>query len=119
MGDVLASLIGSTSVAFAIAVVVVWSFMNMVGSFMRDFVGRALVSAPVSPYPVVPSITNQLIFNDFVPTVGAFLVMALLAGVYVRLRLRPPSWLPLRACPECLSPIPRDARRCSRCTASV
>ena len=40
MGDVRPSLIGSTSVAFAIAVVVVWSFMNMVGSFMRDFVGR-------------------------------------------------------------------------------
>ena len=48
-----------------------------------------------------------------------FLVIKPVNALLVRLRAEPPSGVPTRDCPECLSEIPEAARRCAFCTAQV
>jgi large conductance mechanosensitive channel len=69
---------------------------------------------------------SNIKYGTFLTAVIAFLLIA--AGVYfffvmpytrIQARTRKPVESNTRACPECLSVIPVDARRCSFCTSVV
>ena len=62
---------------------------------------------------------NKLLTFVIVAAVVFFLVVKPLNAVMARLRPEPPVDQPTHACPECLSDIPKAARRCAFCTAEV
>jgi large conductance mechanosensitive channel len=64
-------------------------------------------------------LVNKLLTFVIVAAVVFFLVVKPLNAVMARLRPEPPVDQPTHACPECLSDIPKAARRCAFCTAEV
>jgi large conductance mechanosensitive channel len=64
-------------------------------------------------------LVNQLLTFVIVAAVVFFVVVKPLNALMARLRPERPVDEPTRACPECLSDIPRAARRCAFCTAEV
>jgi large conductance mechanosensitive channel len=113
----------------AIAVVVGSAFTAVVNAFVKDMLT-----------PLVAAIAGQPDFSrlgftirsthfpvgDFVNAVVAFVLDALVIYFFIVVplhalltRLAPPepSVLAQKTCPECLSEIPQDARRCRYCTA--
>ena len=62
---------------------------------------------------------NALISFLLIAAVVFFLVVKPLNGLMARLRPEQPVAEPTCECPECLSSIPRQARRCAFCTAQL
>jgi len=62
---------------------------------------------------------NKLVTFLLVATVLFFLVIKPVNALLDALRTEPEVDSPTRACPECLSQIPRAASRCSFCTSAV
>jgi large conductance mechanosensitive channel len=62
---------------------------------------------------------NALLTFVTVAVVVFFLVVKPVNALMDRLRTEPEVESITRACPECLSQIPREARRCAFCTAEV
>ena len=65
------------------------------------------------------NVINALITFLAIAAVIYFFVVQPLNALQARLKPGKPVDEPLRACPECLSDIPRAARRCSFCTTQV
>jgi len=62
---------------------------------------------------------NQLLTFVIVAAVVFFLVVKPVNALLARLRTAPDAESDTRACPECLSQIPKEARRCAFCTAEL
>jgi large conductance mechanosensitive channel len=62
---------------------------------------------------------NKLVTFLLVATVLFFLVIKPVNALLDALRTEPEVETPTRACPECLSQIPRPASRCAFCTSEV
>ena len=71
---------------------------------------------------------SRFLYGDFINAIIAFLSIAAAVFFFVvkpvnaltaRLKPQPPVEKTVRDCPECLSEIPRAARRCAFCTAQV
>ncbi len=62
---------------------------------------------------------NKLIAFLTIAATVFFLVVRPVNALMARRRTEPPVDQTTRACPECLSEIPREARRCAFCTAEV
>jgi large conductance mechanosensitive channel len=62
---------------------------------------------------------NVLISFVLIATVVFFLVVRPVNAIMARRRTEPPVDSLTRPCPECLSEIPTDARRCAFCTVEV
>ena len=71
---------------------------------------------------------SQFLYGDFINKVIAFVSVAAAVFFFVvrpvnalmaRRRTEPPVDETTRTCPECLSEIPVDARRCAFCTSEV
>jgi large conductance mechanosensitive channel len=62
---------------------------------------------------------NALISFLIIAAVVFFLVVRPLNALMAHMRTEAPVAEVTRTCPECLSEIPRDARRCAFCTAEV
>jgi large conductance mechanosensitive channel len=62
---------------------------------------------------------NQLLTFLIVAAVVFFLVVKPINALMARLRTEPDLESETRACPECLSQIPHEARRCAFCTAEL
>jgi large conductance mechanosensitive channel len=65
------------------------------------------------------NVLNALISFLAIAGVIYFLVVQPINALQERLKPGKPVDEPTRACPECLSDIPRQARRCAFCTAQV
>jgi large conductance mechanosensitive channel len=65
------------------------------------------------------NVLNALITFLSIAAVIYFLVVQPINALQERLKPGKPVDEPTRSCPECLSDIPRGARRCSFCTAQV
>ncbi len=112
----------------AVAVVVGAAFTAVVNSLVKDLI-TPLIAALVgkADFSRLGFTINHSTFavGDFVNAVITFLLDALviyyLIVVPVRIaaeRFEPPApVLAQKTCPECLSEIPQDARRCKYCTA--
>ena len=118
-------------VQLAVAFVIGAAFGGVVGALVSDIIN------PIIAIPFGKPSFNSLVltingshikYGSFLTAVVAFVLVA--AGVYFffvvpynRLQARSRSASPAesntRACPECLTVIPKAARRCSACTAAV
>jgi len=116
-------------VQLAVAFVIGGAFGAVVTALVADLVN------PIIAIPFGKPDFNSLVltingshikYGSFLTAVIAFILIA--AGVYfffvvpynrMQARLAKPTESNTRACPECLSIIPKPAKRCSFCTAAV
>jgi len=118
-------------VDLAVAVVIGAVFGAVVSALVADLL-TPLIAAIIGE-PDFSNLTftiNKSVFKygDFINAVITFVIVAAVVFFFVvrpinalisRSRREPPSDPTTRRCPECLSEIPIDARRCAFCTSQV
>src|SRR5215467_4657797 len=124
-----AFLLRGNVVDLAIAVVIGVAFGAVVTSFVKDLVTPLIAALGGKPdfSNLYFTINNsQFKYGDFIDTVIAFIVIAAVIYFFVvvpytalveRSHKEPPADPTTKKCPECLSEIPIDARRCAFCTS--
>ena len=124
-----AFLLRGNVVDLAIAVVIGVAFAAVVTSFVKDLVTPLIAALGGKPdfSNLYFTINNsQFKYGDFIDVAIAFLVIAAVIYFFVvvpytalveRSRKEPPADPTTKKCPECLSEIPLDAKRCAFCTS--
>lgn len=119
-------------VDMAVGVVIGAAFAGVVGAFTKDLLTPLIAAIVGKPdFSAIKFTVNGSIFavGDFINAAVSFLLVA--AAVYffvvtpinalvTRMRKGPaPADPTTKKCPECLSEIPIDARRCAHCAQPV
>jgi large conductance mechanosensitive channel len=119
-------------VDMAVGVVIGAAFASVVGALTKDLLTpliAAIVKAPDFSGLVFTLNGSKFLYGDFLNTLISFVLVA--AAVYffvvtpinalvTRMRKAPaPADPTTKKCPECLSEIPIDARRCAHCAQPV
>jgi len=116
-------------VDLAVAVVVGTAFGAVVTALVEDFVTPIIAAVGGQPdFSALDFTINDSTFRygHFLNSVISFVVIAAAIFFFVvvpinaltkRARQEPPADPTTRKCPECLSEIPLEARRCAYCTA--
>ena len=124
-----AFLLRGNVVDLAIAVVIGVAFTAVITAFVKDLVTPLIAAIGGKPdfaglYFTVNN--SKFLFGDFLNVIIAFLVIAAVIYFLVvlpyqafteRSRKEPPADPTTKKCTECLSEIPKDARRCAFCTS--
>ncbi len=124
-----AFLLRGNVVDLAIAVVIGVAFGVVVTAFVKDLVTPLIAALGGKPdfsslYFTINK--SRFLYGDFIDVVLAFLVIALViyffvvvpyTGLVERSRKEPPADPTTKKCTECLSEIPKDARRCAFCAS--
>jgi large conductance mechanosensitive channel len=118
-------------VDLAVAVVIGTAFTALVNSMVKDLI-TPLIAAVFGSHKfsglaftingsrfLYGSFINALITFVTVAFVMFFLVIRPMNALLARMRPEPAVGQETRACPECLSDIPRGAKRCAFCTSAV
>lgn len=114
----------------AIAVVIGTAFTAVVTAIVKDLVTpliAAIVGKPDFSGLTFTINNSQFLYGDVVNAIIAFLAIAGVVYFVIvvpinrlnAMRAQPATDVTTRDCPECLSTIPKLARRCSFCTAEV
>jgi large conductance mechanosensitive channel len=118
-------------VDLAVAVVVGVAFGVVVTAFVKDLVTPLIAALGGKPDFAALSFTinnSKFLYGEFINAVIAFLIIAAVIYFFVvvpytamisRARKEPPADPTTKKCPECLSEIPIDARRCAFCGQPV
>jgi large conductance mechanosensitive channel len=126
-----AFLLRGNVVDLAIAVVVGVAFTAVVTALVKDLVTPLI--AALFGKPDFSSLTftinnSRFLFGDFINAVVSFLIVATVLYFFVvapyealmaRAKKEPPPDPTIRKCPECLSDIPVEAKRCRYCGQPV
>lgn len=118
-------------VDLAIAVVIGLAFGAVVTALVEDLL-TPLIAAIVGE-PDFSGLTftvngSTFLYGDFINKLISFLSIAAVVFFFVvkpmnmlmdRLKKQPPPDESVKKCPECLSAIPAEARRCAFCTSEV
>jgi large conductance mechanosensitive channel len=116
-------------VDLAVGVVIGAAFGTLVTALVRDLLSPligALVQVP--NFSGLSFIVNKsrFMYGDFLNALISFLIVAAAVYYFVvvpvnhlvsRMRKEPPADPTTKKCPECLSEIPIDAKRCAHCTS--
>lgn len=116
-------------VDLAVGVVMGAAFGSVVNSFVKDLLTpfiAATVGKPNFSYLILEVNGAKITYGDFLNVVISFVLVA--AAVYffvvmpvnalmARAKKEPPADPTSKKCPECLSEIPIDARKCAHCTS--
>jgi large conductance mechanosensitive channel len=114
-------------VELAVAVVVGVAFGLVVTAFVKDLVTPLIAALGGKPDFAGLSFTinnSKFLYGEFINAVIAFLIIVAVIYFFVvvpytaaiaRARKEPPADPTTKKCPECLSEIPIDARRCAFC----
>jgi large conductance mechanosensitive channel len=122
-----AFLLRGNVIELATAVVIGVAFGVVVTSFVKDLVTPLI--AAIGGQPDFSTLTftinnSKFLYGDFlnaliafvlISAVVYFLVIAPYTALMARSRKEPPTNPTTKKCPECLSEIPIDARRCAFC----
>jgi large conductance mechanosensitive channel len=122
-----AFLLRGNVVELAIAVVIGVAFGVVITAFVKDLVTPLI--AAIGGQPDFSSLAftvnnSKFLYGDFINALIAFLIIAAVIYFFVvipytamvqRARKEPPADPTTKKCPECLSEIPIDARRCAFC----
>ena len=132
INDFKAFLLRGNVVDLAIAVVIGTAFTAIVTALVKDIINPIIALAVGKPDFTGTSFTiRSTVFpiGDFITAVVSFLLVAVAVYFFVvtpinaliaRTRKDPaPADPTTKKCPECLSEIPIDARRCSHCSQLV
>jgi large conductance mechanosensitive channel len=118
-------------VDLAVALIMALAFFAVVSAFIADLVTPLIAAIFGSPdFSDLTFTVNNSIFRygDFINVVIAFILIAAVLFFFVvrpvnaliaRSRKEPPADPTTRKCPECLSEIPLEARRCKFCGSEV
>ena len=119
-------------VDMAVGVVIGAAFAGVVTAFTKDILTPFIAAIVGKPdFSAISFTINNSVFaiGDFINAALAFLLIAAAVYFFVvtpinalvsRMRKAPaPADPTTRKCPECMSEIPIDARRCSYCTQPV
>ncbi|MCM2280200.1 MAG: large conductance mechanosensitive channel protein MscL [Oligoflexia bacterium] len=115
-------------IELAVAVVIGAAFGGVVTAFVRDLLTPLI--AALAGQPDFSSLTftingSQFRYGDFINALLSFLLVAGAVYFFVVVPLgrlqKPRAGAPalIRKCPECLSEIPNEARRCAHCGQQV
>jgi large conductance mechanosensitive channel len=118
-------------VDLAIAVVIGIAFGALITAFIADLITPLI--AAIGGQPDFSDLTFMLHnsvfrYGHFINALIAFVILAAVIffvvvkpinALIARSRKEPPADPTTRKCPECLSEIPIDARRCAYCTSEV
>ena len=116
-------------VDLAIAVVIGVAFGVVITAFVKDLVTPLIAALGGKPdfsglYFTINH--SKFLYGDFINVVLAFVIIAAVIYFFVvvpytalleRSRKEPPADPTTKKCTECLSEIPKDARRCAFCTS--
>jgi large conductance mechanosensitive channel len=114
-------------VDLAVGVVIGVAFGALVTAFVKDLMTPLI--AALFGKPDFSSLTftvnnSRFLYGDFINAVFSFLIVAIVIYFFVvlpftalvaRMRKEPPPDPTTKKCPECLSEIPLDAKRCAFC----
>jgi large conductance mechanosensitive channel len=116
----------------AVGVVIGAAFASVVSAFTKDLLTPLIAAIVGKPdFSAIKFTINGSMFaiGDFINTAVAFLLVATAVYFFVvtpvnllvtRMRKAPvPADPTTKKCPECLSEIPIDAKRCAHCTQPV
>ena len=124
-----AFLLRGNVVDLAVAVVIAVAFTAVITAFVKDLVTPLIAAIGGKPdfAGLYFTINNSKFFyGDFFNVVIAFVIIAAVIYFLVvvpyqslmeRSRKEPPADPTTKKCTECLSEIPKDARRCAFCTS--
>ena len=124
-----AFLLRGNVVELAIAVVIGVAFGAVITGFVKDLVTPLIAALGGKPDFAALYFTinnSRFLYGDFIDLLLAFLIIAAVIYFLVvvpynalveRSRKEPPADPTTKKCPECLSEIPKDARRCAFCTS--
>jgi large conductance mechanosensitive channel len=122
-----AFLLRGNVVDLAVAVMVGVAFGVVVTAFVKDMVTPLIAAIGGNPDFSSLSFTvnnSKFLYGDFLNAAIAFLIVVAViyffvvvpySGLMTRIRKEPPADPTIKKCPECLSDIPIDARRCAFC----
>src|SRR5712691_4096211 len=126
-----AFLLRGNLVDLAVAIVIGLAFVALVGALVKDIITPIIAAIAGKHDFSALSFTihkSRFLYGDFINAIIAFVSIAAAVFFFVvkpvntltaRLKPQPPVEKTVRDCPECLSEIPRAARRCAFCTAQV
>ena len=118
-------------VDLAVAVVIGTAFTAVVNALVKDIVTPLIAAVGGEPNFDNLAFTingSRFAYGDFLNALLTFLIVAAVMFFLVikpvnvlldQLQTEPEVESPTRACPECLSQIPRPASRCAFCTTEV
>src|SRR3954449_2847417 len=118
-------------VDLAVAVVIGTAFTVVVGAFVKDIVTPLIAAIGGKPDFGNLAFTingSRFAYGDFINALITFLIIAAVVFFFVvkpvnsmmaRYRPEPAVDRVVRPCPECLSDVPQEARRCAFCTAQL
>lgn len=113
----------------AVAVVVGGAFTAVINAFVRDLLTPLVAAVAGKPdfarigfaingtHFAVGDFLNALLTFALDALVIYYVVVLPLHTLHARFSPPPPGVLAEKTCPECMSAIPQDARRCKFCTA--
>ena len=122
-----AFLLRGNVVELAVAVVIAVAFGVVITAFVKDLVTPLIAAIGGQPDFSTLSFTinnSKFLYGDFLNALIAFLIIAAVIYFFVvlpynawmaRAKKEPPLDPTTKKCPECLSEIPIDARRCAFC----
>lgn len=125
-------LLRGNAVDLAVGVVIGAAFGNIINSLVKGLLTPFIAAVVKQPDFSAISFTirgSKFLFGDFVNAVVSFVIIA--AAVYFAVvlpmnalmahvqRSDKPAQPSTKKCPECLSEIPIEARRCAHCTQPV
>jgi large conductance mechanosensitive channel len=115
----------------AIAVVIGAAFGAVVTALVKDLITPLIAAIGGKPDFAGLFFTvngSRFLYGDFINALIAFLIIAAVVyylvflpvnALMARFQPAPPPPAPTRPCPQCLSDIPRAARRCAFCASEV
>ena len=124
-------LVRGNLVELAVAFVIGVAFGALVNAFVKDLITPIIAAIFGSHDFSALTFTinkSRFLYGDFINALLTFVSVAAAVFFFVvkpynalmaRRKTEPPVDETVRACPECLSDIPRAARRCAFCTAEV
>ena len=124
-----AFLLRGNVVELAIAVVIGVAFGAVITAFVKDLITPLIAALGGKPdfsglYFTINK--SRFLYGDFFDALIAFVIIAAVIYFFVlvpynamieRSRKEPPADPTTKKCTECLSEIPKDARRCAFCTS--
>ncbi len=115
----------------AVAITIGVAFVAVVTAFVKDIITPLIAAIGGKPNFADLNFTinkSTFLYGDFINAIVAFVIIAAVVYFLVvvpmnaliqRSRRQPPSDPTTKRCPECLSDVPIDARRCAYCTALI
>ena len=131
LNDFKAFLLRGNVVDLAVAIVIGVAFTAVITAFVEDLVTPLIAAIGGEPdFSALDFTINGSTFRygDFINKIISFLIISAVIFFFVvqpvnylmqRAKKEPPPDPTLKKCPECLSDIPIDARRCAFCTAQL